>query len=287
MRLSDETFMPGVIFANNFIQGLELEIGDSLERRFIYDYELELITFSDGGYVLQNDEKIPVSKGDIIFSRPGQTTKAYMRYSSYIFSFDLIMGTREVKNDYVLMEAKSFQKVHEHELIDHLPRRVHTNQFERYFTQFKEIVDCYTGQSIGKENYLSSMVVRLLYQLNLEVTETINLNHEKSDVINEILLYITNHIGSHLTLELLSKRAHLSPIYFHQLFLEIVGVTLKAYIIEKRMSVSKTYLIHTSMSVKEIGYKVGYKDASYFCYAFKKENGLSPVAYRQQHQLRF
>lgn len=42
-------------------------------------------------------------------------------------------------------------------------------------------------------------------------------------------------------------------------------------------------LAHTRLSVKEIGYKLGYEDPSYFIRLFSKQTGLSPQQFRKQY----
>jgi AraC-like DNA-binding protein len=47
---------------------------------------------------------------------------------------------------------------------------------------------------------------------------------------------------------------------------------------------AKRLLVHTRLSVKEIGYKLGYDDTSYFIRLFSKQASTSPQSFRQQYQ---
>jgi AraC-like DNA-binding protein len=47
---------------------------------------------------------------------------------------------------------------------------------------------------------------------------------------------------------------------------------------------AKRLLVHTSLSVKEIGYKLGYDDPSYFIRLFSKQAETSPQNFRLQYQ---
>jgi AraC-like DNA-binding protein len=47
---------------------------------------------------------------------------------------------------------------------------------------------------------------------------------------------------------------------------------------------AKRLLVHTQYSVKEIGYKLGYDDASYFIRLFAAQSGVSPQNFRLQYQ---
>lgn len=279
-------FMPDVVFANYFVQGRDMEVGERFDRRFIYDYELELVTYSNGGAMIQNGQLVNVQKGDIIFNRPGETTQAVMSYNSYIFSFDLMENQRMDKEGYILMAPKSFQAPIEHALINGLPRCFHTEHYERYLDFFKEVIDCFAGDSTGRDSYLGALVIRLLYEMNKEHQGLYDHKHEKSNDISSVLKYIDSHLTENLSLKMLSERLHMSSVYFHQVFSEVVGVPPKVYIIGQRIQKSKELLVHTGLSVKEIGSRVGYSDPAYFCYAFKRVEGISPKKYRAQHQLR-
>jgi AraC-like DNA-binding protein len=47
---------------------------------------------------------------------------------------------------------------------------------------------------------------------------------------------------------------------------------------------AKRLLVHTNLIVKEIGYKLGYEDTSYFIRLFSKQAALTPQGFRQQYQ---
>jgi AraC-like DNA-binding protein len=56
-------------------------------------------------------------------------------------------------------------------------------------------------------------------------------------------------------------------------------------IIKKRIVLeAKRLLVHTGLSVKEIGYKLGYDDPSYFIRLFTKQADVTPQGFRQQYQ---
>ena len=47
---------------------------------------------------------------------------------------------------------------------------------------------------------------------------------------------------------------------------------------------AKRLLVHTSLSIKQISYKLGYEDTSYFIRFFTKQASLSPQSFRLQYQ---
>lgn len=47
-----------------------------------------------------------------------------------------------------------------------------------------------------------------------------------------------------------------------------------------RIKKAKELLKNDSMSIKEVGYSVGYSDPNYFSKVFKKYEGISPTEYK-------
>jgi len=60
------------------------------------------------------------------------------------------------------------------------------------------------------------------------------------------------------------------------------GKTVTDMIQERIMMEAKRLLFHSDMSVKEIGYQLGFEDAAYFNRTFKKHAGMTPLEFRQQ-----
>jgi AraC-like DNA-binding protein len=59
------------------------------------------------------------------------------------------------------------------------------------------------------------------------------------------------------------------------------GLTVFAWLHEKRMSLARTLLKTTSLSISQVSDQVGYPDSNNFSTAFKREYKLSPRHYRQ------
>jgi len=72
----------------------------------------------------------------------------------------------------------------------------------------------------------------------------------------------------------------ISEAYLHELTRENTGMT-PGQIIRKEIAMeAKRMLAHTTDTISEIGYKLGFEDPSYFGRFFKRETGLSPKSFR-------
>jgi AraC-like DNA-binding protein len=64
-----------------------------------------------------------------------------------------------------------------------------------------------------------------------------------------------------------------------------VGTSFREISQEVRIGIAGQYLADTALSVEQIGFLVGYSEASNFHRAFKRCTGLTPLDYRSQHGL--
>lgn len=72
-----------------------------------------------------------------------------------------------------------------------------------------------------------------------------------------------------------------SNSYFSTIFKKETGKSFIIYLTDYRMDVAVRLIVETNDKSYEIGEKVGYLDANYFSYVFKKKFGVSPSKYRK------
>lgn len=65
----------------------------------------------------------------------------------------------------------------------------------------------------------------------------------------------------------------------------ILGKTPKEVIDERVMLEAKRILVHTAISIKEIGYQLGFKEPTNFIKYFRKHSGLTPTEFREKAAL--
>lgn len=97
----------------------------------------------------------------------------------------------------------------------------------------------------------------------------------------EVLNYINDNYTSKITLQELSDLAGYTPEHFSVLFKNAFGLSPKQFIIRKRLSLAKTYLLTTQKSISEIATICGYPDQLYFCRIFHTTMGISPSSFRK------
>lgn len=105
----------------------------------------------------------------------------------------------------------------------------------------------------------------------------------------EIVFSVKKHIdefySSELTLNHISEKYHINPIYFSRIFKAFIGESFNSYITRIRMEEALRLMETTSLKLHEIAEIVGYEDPKYFSKVFKKFYGTSPSSYGEQAQL--
>jgi two-component system response regulator YesN len=101
-------------------------------------------------------------------------------------------------------------------------------------------------------------------------------------IVDQLCIYIENHIGEELMREELASFAGFNPAYLSRLFRKEKGMSLSEFILQRRVAKAKTLLSQSTVKVTDIAGKVGYYNYSHFTKMFKKCTGITPQEFRKQ-----
>lgn len=105
----------------------------------------------------------------------------------------------------------------------------------------------------------------------------------KQQIVDEIENIINIQYCSPLTIESIAKTMHFTPNYIGNVFKTIKGYSINRYLTNVRMENAKRLLREQKLAVSDIALKCGYDNITYFHTTFKREMGVTPIEYRQQH----
>lgn len=100
------------------------------------------------------------------------------------------------------------------------------------------------------------------------------------DLINNAIDYIEDKIHEKISLEDLASRFSVSKFHFDRMFKTVSGMTLKQYILGRKLTEALAYLKGQGTSVIDAAYEFGFDYPEVFSRAFKKQFGISPSAYK-------
>lgn len=285
-NISLEDFSPKVLKSYYFNQGMNFPEGFKLKERYVYDFELELITFSTGSMIIDNTQ-YQIKKGDMVFRRPGQFTQGVMPYCCYLICFDLSGNTAKDPQTYDFTEPQEFQMHYINPVLDVVPPVFHPPFYEKYHELFDLVLKEFVRADKCSALLLKSNVLRILYELYTDVTNPLGHKNSASSShyapLKRVTEYIEKNYGDKITLSMLSEIANLSSTYFHKIFTETLSITPNEYVTKTRIDNAKEYLIRTDLSIYEIALKCGYDNIPYFSYVFKNRVNISPSEFRKRY----
>ena len=103
--------------------------------------------------------------------------------------------------------------------------------------------------------------------------------------MKRVLKHIHEHIADKIDVTELASVATVTKAYFIRLFKQDFSQTPVQYINRKKVERAQLLLFTSDCSVKEVAYKLGFSDHSYFIPLFRKIAGITPQEYRRQLRL--
>ena len=87
------------------------------------------------------------------------------------------------------------------------------------------------------------------------------------------------------SVEQLADTVGLSASRLAHLFRREIGMSIQAYVIERRLVMAAMLIVQSDERISQIAYSVGFGDVSNFNHSFKRRFGMSPRQYRAGHDL--
>lgn len=153
--------------------------------------------------------------------------------------------------------------------------------FDNYFSLILE-------EANKKKQFYVEIVQNATRTLLMYVFRLLNQRSEadeilkRSDALHIAINFIEQHFLEDINLDAVAEACFINRFYLAHLFKTHKNISVGKYIINKRINEAKRLLYFTDKSISDIAENSGFHDFSYFCRAFKKEVGLTPLQYRKQ-----
>lgn len=279
-----ECISPRVLGCELFNSNMSYVSGHKLPIRNVYDYELEYF-LEDSGEMVVDDRLYSLSKGDIVFRRPGQITQGIMNYSCYAVYFDLVGDAFKSHQNYHLDDQYLYQKCYQNPVLDTIPIKFHASRMEKFSDLFEQMLREFIHYNESSELLLKSILLQLLYDVYHEVIDQQKFSltpHSKK--MKQIIEYITNHFHERICNQDLARICNMSLSHFYRVFSQTMNCSPNHFIINIRIDKAKEYIVKTDFTMYEIAEQCGFENVSYFSYLFKRKTGLSPHEFRKRYR---
>ncbi|MEL7245989.1 MAG: AraC family transcriptional regulator [Cyanobacteria bacterium J06573_2] len=252
-------------------------------------YSIIIISNGRGKYFINNHSYV-TKPCTIYFTNPG-----------HIKGFEIY----ELTTGFVITFAESFLKQYVREnifnefpfLIAELapPQYPNRELFQEFDKLGNQIINEYESSSAYKFKIIGSLMVVLLLKIKEKFWQTYNPINE-SDSGSQIVIAFKRNLEKHFRdlttgsinslyrVQDYAQAQHLHPSYLSTVIKSKTGKSVNNWITEKIVAESKAFLSHSSISVQEIAYKLGFKEPSHFSRFFKKHAGMSPSTFREHLQ---
>jgi len=145
------------------------------------------------------------------------------------------------------------------------------------------MLDCndksYWGVGIDADIIKASMNA-LIVAIN-KIEELAGEDECKDERLTDLLTFIQTHY-TNISLDILANHFYLSKPYISKYIKQKSGKTFGEIVQGYRMKKAKSLLIHTSATVENIAYTVGYHNVEHFNRLFRKANDMTPIQFRNK-----
>ncbi|MEM7549830.1 MAG: AraC family transcriptional regulator [Bacteroidota bacterium] len=249
-------------------------------------YSFVFVKEGKGSYTTDN-KTFKTEPGTIYFTNPG-----------HIKAFHL----EELRNAYIITLTESFLKEQVHDKVFEefpfllaetvKPRVLEPDQFLEFEELYLQIFKEYHSKSSFKFRIIGNLFVVLL----LKIKEQFWVNFdpiEEGDRYSQIVKSFKKDLEKHyrnlsngdaeyqFQVQDYAQSQNLHPNYLSNVIKSKTGQSVNTWIKEKTLAEAKTLLQKTSMTSKEIGYRLGFSEPTHFSSYFKKYTGNTPIAFRK------
>ena len=147
----------------------------------------------------------------------------------------------------------------------------------------------YAASGIKHAEILQAQLVALLYEINrayqIENIYFDTLSKKDTDrsarIVHQFRALLTSEITRVHEVAEYARMMHISPNHLNKTVRAVTGKSPVNWITESIVLEAKVLLGQTNMPVNEIAASLGLFDASYFSRLFKKQTGMTPLAFRK------
>lgn len=262
--------------------GAVFEKIDGGKERIAYDARL-IYVISGGLTVSLGDEKYKLAPSNLLYIPAGARYKLRAQYiRAAIFSFDLTdeQPLPEERMPAVLPECFRSELCHYTEDSAPFDKPIFVPDMENARDTLIKLADIF----VSAEGYYRAQASAMLKLLLLRVAETADENALPSRLVETLDEYIRENAADDISNTEIGAIFGYHPFYISKLLKEKRGVTMRQYIISRRMKSAQSMLRLTGKSIAEIAEECGFSDASYFTKSFKSIFGMTPKEYRARFE---
>lgn len=234
----------------------------------------ELVFISEGSAVIAKDDRIfTLDRGNIAFHPPMEFHRIWSEDSAFrllVISFSADSSVLEK-----LSEGVFVLNIAQQERLVELVEDIRKSFFMHASTAGS------TGASlIAMQQAVTGLELLLLDILKMESTDKTVLKTHSAQEFSRVIEIMNGHIDENLSVPELAKLSNLGLSNLKKIFQMYAGTGVGKYFLKLKMN-RAIHLLENGMSVSEVSEQLGFSTQSYFSYAFRRETGRAPKAFKE------
>lgn len=250
-----------------------------------HDY-YEFYLFLEGDLDLEiSGHARPLHPGDMVLVPPGVSHHALMHssdrpYRRFVLWVSQEYAARLLKEspDYVFLmqRAATSSRCYYH---------FHEAEFSSIQSRLIRLLEEFHSNRYGRNAAVYLALNDLLLYMNRIIYEREHpVVSGSGDLMQEITLFIDEHLTEDLSLDVLADHVCLSKYYIAHYFKDSLGISIHQYITKKRLQ-SCSEAIAAGSDITRTFDEYGFRDYSSFYRMFRKEYGMSPREFQEAHRM--
>lgn len=157
------------------------------------------------------------------------------------------------------------------------------DEMASYIGMSDDLIAASRSSDYGSDLLSYSYLIRLLIYVNSLYMKSSNDGFENlmPKMIMDTMDYINDHLTEKISLDDLAAELNYNGNYLSNRFKEHTGLTLRSYILSKRIDLAKSLLL-AGQSVSDTCLMSGFNDYANFIRNFKRQVGMSPGRYKKE-----
>ena len=228
-----------------------------------------LVLSGTGQYLSKDGQCFPLEQGSFVQRRPGISHTTIIEDKEPWLEFYVCFGA-QLYHTLVTMDMISSEPVLRIKIDTSIVRLCENLLFD--FKKAKE----------KDKKRLLILVQNFLLHINEVNDEVLKINNTE-EVINKLTDIMSCNFDRDIDLQEFAKIYHMSYEKLRKEFKEQTGVSPHHYLIMQRMNEARRLLHQLNIPIKEISFRLGYKDQYAFSNQFKSMVGVSPKQFRKTY----
>lgn len=242
-------------------------------------YDITLVTGGTGSFWL-DEQEYPLQTNQVLFTTPGQVRRWYVDDLRGICLFFPAEFLLQHFNDPLLLHRLRYFHTHAGPRDLVLDQSQQTLLQERLAAMHSEIAQLKHDSS----ELLRCIAYELMVYLNRWYTQQHGLILEKpiNQTVSRFRQALEAHFHRYHKVGQYAALLAVTPGHLNVICQTHLGRSASQLILDRVFCEAARRLVHSDIDIESLSEALGFSNTPYFCRAFKRQKGLSPLQYRKQ-----